>query len=172
MWVPAARGTCLGSFRAQTNPHIPFEWGGGVYRPCALSLYIKMYSRNSSGRKTLHKTLTWGMEAMSVDEVTFTEAMRCYWRNAAMSYGCWLLNVERWDGGKMSACLELATGKVLPHMEMSVWGRVGSAVWWQVWVSGLWVLTEQWWCSWTSLCPSARSAFSKNHVYSLCRTFP
>ena len=28
----------------------------------------------------------------------------------------------------MSACLELATGKVLPHMEMSVWGRVGSAL--------------------------------------------
>jgi hypothetical protein len=27
----------------------------------------------------------------------------------------------------MSVCLELANGKVLPHMEMSVWGRVGSA---------------------------------------------
>ena len=31
-----------------------------------------------------------------------------------------MLNVEHQDNGKMSACLELSTGKVLPHMEMSV----------------------------------------------------
>jgi hypothetical protein len=41
LWVPTAHSTCKGSFQAQTNPHIPFEQGGGVYRPCALSLYIK-----------------------------------------------------------------------------------------------------------------------------------
>ena len=37
----------------------------------------------------------------------------------------WLLNIK--TVGISFICLKLSTGKVLPHMEKSVWGRVGSA---------------------------------------------
>ena len=43
--------------------------------------------RNLSVRKTLHKTLTWGLEAMVVVEVAFTKGVKSYGRDVAISYG-------------------------------------------------------------------------------------